>query len=503
MTVTTHFADAIAAAEKLTAGGPTPAPSNQFFGVGPITDMTQGPEGSLAVQREFADWVTLRYRKLSDTGADLGGFTIGELARSMHRGYPADAILLDMARKIHSYFDYPKSNWMAIGLGGGHSGFTSAALHMLSAGDLDQGVYIDTPKPETEAAATGGFFRQSWAAQILEMYRLARNGDESLLHYADGEGAIPSAKVLAGKGVKIFLGVGHETTGATTYTESEVRSLLEWLAMDRENHHAVMDATSLLGAMTWDQDVRREFNERTCQFMPFQKAIGGISGYFSFVVTPQARAHIDRNMKAPSWPIPRQLKIAVPVDGGRLLSSERLTAGGPFYDPAADKMVGGIVNTYHTLAFAETTFGLERAEGMVGPVEEMTRRSVANRDFVNEWIAGNPIFDLAVTEPDRRGGAVTLIKINDPDIVDAGMHAQILARSKQLLGYEGITRVDGTYEPGLDAARYVNAFPGTPGDYRAWIGGIRPVEDIKRLLDNLYYAYLRAKIDVLERAEAN
>lgn len=501
MTGKTRFAGAIATAEKLTAGGPPPAPSNPFFGVGPITDMTQGPDGALDAQRAFSDWVTARYRKLSDTGADLGGFTVGELARSMHRGYPADAILLDMARKIHGYFEYPKTNRMAIGLGGGHSGFTAAALHMLSAGDPDQGVYIDTPKPETEAASKGGFFRQSWAAQILEMYRLSRNGDESLLHYAEGEGVIPSAQALADKGVKIFFGVGHETTGATTYTETEIRSLLEWLAIDRERHHAVMDATSLLGAMTWSEDVRREFNARTCQFMPFQKAIGGISGYFALVLTPEARAHIDRNMAAPSWPIPRQLKIAVPVDGHKLLSSERSTDSGPFYDPEADRMVGGIINTYHTLAFAETTFGLERAERMVGPVAEMTRRSVANRQAVNEWIEGNPIFELAVTDPERRGGAVTLVRVNDPDVTDGALHAKILARSKQLLGYEGITRADGIYEKGLDAARYVNAFPGTPGDYRAWIGGIRPVEDIKRLLDNLYYAWLRAKIDMLERVE--
>ncbi len=47
-------------------------------------------------------------------------------------------------------------------------------------------------------------------------------------------------------------------------------------------------------------------------------------------------------------------------------------------------------------------------------------------------------------------------------------------------------------------ARYVNAFPGTPGDYRAWIGGIRPLADITALLENLCYAYHRAKIVVLE-----
>ena len=66
------------------------------------------------------------------------------------------------------------------------------------------------------------------------------------------------------------------------------------------------------------------------------------------------------------------------------------------------------------------------------------------------------------------------------------------------MAYDGITHPNGEHEAGLDVARYVNAFPGTPGDYRAWIGGIRPVEDITALLDNLKYAYHRASIVVLE-----
>ena len=99
---------------------------------------------------------------------------------------------------------------------------------------------------------------------------------------------------------------------------------------------------------------------------------------------------------------------------------------------------------------------------------------------------------------ERRGAAVTLLKVNDKDITDAAIHARIIARSKQILGYEGLTHPDGSHERGLDVARYVNAFPGTPGDYRAWIGGIRETVDITALLENLQYAYLRAKVVVLE-----
>jgi hypothetical protein len=103
-----------------------------------------------------------------------------------------------------------------------------------------------------------------------------------------------------------------------------------------------------------------------------------------------------------------------------------------------------------------------------------------------------------VADKTRRGAAVTLLRAKDPDITDAGLHARIVAKTKQLLGYEGLTHPDGTHEPGLDVARYVNAFPGTPGDFRAWIGGARPVSDIVALLDNIEYCYLRAKVVVLE-----
>src|SRR4029078_8068868 len=106
--------------------------------------------------------------------------------------------------------------------------------------------------------------------------------------------------------------------------------------------------------------------------------------------------------------------------------------------------------------------------------------------------------ERGVADAAGRGAAVKLLKATDPDITDPAIHARIIARSKQLLAYDGATHPNGEHESGLDVARYINAFPGTPGDYRAWIGGIRPVSDIFALLDNLKYAYLRAKIVVLE-----
>ncbi|MGO4339254.1 NAD(P)-dependent oxidoreductase [Labrys sp. KB_33_2] len=483
---------------ELTRSGPPARTSNPFFGVGPITDGTLDEVDARLLRFEFDNWLERNYRKLDDHGADLGPFTTAEVGRSMHRGYPADKFLTDMMREIHRYFEFPKANKMAVGLGGGHSGFTVCALHLVTANDPSQHVYVDTLRPESEAAKGGGFFRQSWGAQLIEMHRHARNGDESRIYFAEQEGAIPSADALEKMGAKLFIGVGHETTGATTYTAQDIANLIEWLNRNPAEHHAVLDATSMLGAMPWGEEAVKNVIDKCCMFMPFQKAIGGISGYFVVSFTPQALDLVEKNQKSPSWAIPRQLKIVAPVDPKRPLTGERTVNVGPIYDPAQDKMLGGVINTYSTLAFAETTFGLLRSEKRLGSVQDLYKRSVRNRAAVNDWVAKHPLFELGVAEPERRGAAVTLLRIKDADITDPAIHARIIARSKQVLAYEGITHPNGEHERGLDVARYVNAFPGTPGDYRAWIGGIRPPEDIDALLDNLEYAYLRAKILVLE-----
>ena len=487
-----------AAAIDATRNGPPPRTANQFFGVGPITDAAADEADARLLRFEFEHWLEKNYRKLDDKGRDIGPFTAAEVGRSMHRGYPADKFLLDMMREIHRYFGFPKTNKMAVGLGGGHSGFTVCALHMITANDPGQHVFVDTPAPESEAAKAGGFFRQSWGAQIIELQRHARNGDENRIHFAEAEGVVPSADALEAMGIKLFFGVGHETTGATTYSTTDIRNILVWINRNPREHHAVFDATSMLGAMPWGPDVVAEVMAKCCLFTPFQKAIGGISGYFVASFTSHALSLIEENQREPSWAIPRQLKIVAPVDPKKPLTGARTVNAGPIYDPVADKMLGGVINTFSTLAFAETTFGLLRAERRIGDVDALNRRSVANRAAVNAWVAAHPQFQLGVSDVERRGAAVTLLRVADRDITDPAIHARIIARSKQLLAHDGITHPNGEHEAGLDVARYINAFPGTPGDYRAWIGGIRPVTDITALLGNLEYAYLRAKITVLE-----
>ena len=277
-----------ASIEATANGIPTPT-GNPFFGVGPITDMTSDEVDARLLRFEFDAWLEANYRKPDDRGNLSGNFTTAELARGMHRGYPADKVLLDMMREIHRYFGFAKENQMAVGLGGGHSGFTVCALHLVNANDVEQKVFVDTPKPETEAARAGGFFRQSWGTQLIETHRFAKNGDESRVEFSESEGAIPTAAELIRRKIKLFVGVGHETTGATTYSEQDVEHLLEWIDRNPAEHHAVIDGTSMLGAMPWGKDIVQAVMEKCCMFMPFQKAIGGSLGILCHLVDSASR----------------------------------------------------------------------------------------------------------------------------------------------------------------------------------------------------------------------
>jgi phosphoserine aminotransferase len=482
---------------QLTKNGPPTRTSNPFFGVGPITDMTADETDARLLRFEYDRWIEENYPLLNDQGQKVGKSSFREFQRSIHRGFPADTVLRDMVREIHRYFEFPSTNKMAAGIGGGHTGFTVCALNLLNANDPDHHVYVDTPMPESVESGSGGFFRQSWGTQLIELQKFSKLGDVNRLHFSESEGIIPSADELESMGIRVFMGVGHETTAAMDYSIQDIQNLIEWVDRDPDKHHAVIDSTSMIGAMPWGETLVNQVISKCCMFMPLQKAIGGNSGYFIISLTTQALRLINKNQNDPSWSIPRQVKLALPLDPMKPLSSEVSTDLGPIYDPVSETMASGIINTYSTAALAETRFGLLRSEKRIGSVAELNRRSVSNRNLVIEWVGKNDWFDMGVGDETRRGAAVTLLKAVDADFDDV-TRARIVVKSKQLLGYEGITHINGQHEAGLDTARHVNAYPGTPGDYRAWIGGTRDHQDITALLENLQYAYHRARIAVVD-----
>lgn len=351
------------------------------------------------IRFEFEHWLEQNYRKLDENGRDLGPFTAAEIGRSMHRGYPADKFLLDMMREIHRYFEFPKSNRMAVGLGGGHSGFTVCALHVLTVNDPAQHVYVDTPAPESDLAKASGFFRQSWGAQIIEMMRFARNGDETRLHFAKTEGAIPSSDMLERMGIKVFFGVGHETTGATTYSRADILNLLDWIDRNPAEHHAGARCDLDAGCDAMGAGDRGAGDGQVLPVHAVSKGHRRHLGLFPCVVHAAGAGPGGRKPEGAVMGHSASAETRAPVDPKMPLSGKRSVDLGPIYDPLANKMVGGVINTFSTLAFAETTFGLLRVEKKIGPVAEMNRRSEANRAAINEWMSNSSLLELGVGDP--------------------------------------------------------------------------------------------------------
>lgn len=479
-----------------TAEGPPAAPINKFWGVGPISDMTADDFERRMRRFEFEAWYEANYSLIDDQGKPIGVVTAGEQKTSMHRGYPSEKVVADYLRAVHENFRFGEDIWLGIGLGGGHAAMTmltSALLHP------DTKVFVDTPPPETDEAKGAGAFRRSWAYQIKQRYKLSAMGDRSAnVECGEREGHVPSVAELEAKKIQVFMGVGHETTGATTYNEQDIKILLEWRRRDPKNRHIIIDGTSLLGAMPWSKEVRDEFMREVNIFTPAQKAMSGSEGLALVSLTPEARAQIDANMLNPGWPIPRETSLAVAEKPANPFSSKYSVDFGPFYDTKIGKMHGGVINTTPTLAIAQSHFDLLKMFERVGDIDLLNERAVANREVIENWIAQHPMFEFGVTDRERRGAAVTLLRVNDTEITDVTLKDKIVAHTKQLLDYRGVTHPNGEHESGLDVARYVNPFPGTPGDFRMWIGGTRPESDIRALLGNIEWAYNRAKAAVME-----
>ena len=88
---------------KLTQNKPLKT-KNPFFGVGPITNLALDEKDARDIESEFKKWLEHNYPKYNDKNMRLGSITVAEIDRSMHRGYPADKIILDMMSEIHRYF---------------------------------------------------------------------------------------------------------------------------------------------------------------------------------------------------------------------------------------------------------------------------------------------------------------------------------------------------------------------------------------------------------------
>lgn len=182
------------------------------FGVGPISDGSPGEVDRRLRPLERDRWLYASCRKTDEQGPDIGGYTASEIARSMHRGEPEASILRD----IHRF-------GLSAAPPCGASGRRPQRRHRLhSAPDDNERPGPTGPcphcRPEIGRNEPAGLFRHSWAARIIDLCRLSKNGTTERPLFACDQGSIPSLEAPDAMAIRLFIGGCHETTGATSHT---------------------------------------------------------------------------------------------------------------------------------------------------------------------------------------------------------------------------------------------------------------------------------------------
>ncbi len=257
----------------------------------------------------------------------------------------------------------------------------------------------------------------------------------------------------------------------------------------------------MLGAMPWPEDLVTQLaGEGVFLHALSEKPSAVWPAISQRTFTPPASRSIEKNLRNPAWAIPRHLKLTVPRDAKRPLTGEQTTSLGPFYDPAQDKMLGGIINTFSNTAFAETTFGLISMQKRVAARVSSTADPPSNRAAVDEWLERHELFEHGVPDKARRGTSRHFAAGDRP-----GQSPIPPFTAKPRRENEAASRLRGIDPSGRRARARARRgalrerVSGHAGEtFRAWIGGARPVSDIVALLDNIEYCYLRAKVIALE-----
>lgn len=469
-------------------------PSNTHFGVGPIAiaGLKSDPVEERLYEQERTKWILdyyapeaieQRYRlldpKILEKYVACGTpKSLADIQQFMHRAGFGLVAVHDLMAEIHNYLDLPEDHKLGIVNGGGHAGFTAHCKALL---DPTKKVFLDTPNPNTKPQA--GHFRQTWAKDIVESYKATTVGDCSQnIVFSSAEGVIPSAEELEKQGVNYVVAVGNETTGCTRLNEQDIKNLQNWKAKDPENRHIIIDGTSWIGSEYFPIKLANIFT-------PLQKALGGPSMYGVMSLMPEAVTSIENT--------PGYLAVDTIHRLAENAGEGKRKLGKGLYDAETDSM-GPVINTLDVRSLMEGIYALQRGKEKIGDLDTVIERSHQNYEIIEQWLASNNRFKFAVADESRRSRATALLELKDTEI-PTDKKAAIVAATKAFLGREGITLADGTHVEGMDAADNMNAYPGTPGDIRFWMGGVRDAADIEKLTKCLDYAYDVAKAAVLRQ----
>lgn len=213
----------------------------------------------------------------------------------------------------------------------------------------------------------------------------------------------------------------------------------------------ICDATSAAFAMDLDWD------KLDVTTFSFQKALGGEAGAGMAILGPRA---IERlNSYTPPRPLPKVIRLQL--------------------DGKADESLfdGGLINTFSLLTLEDWMDALRWA-ARIGGLAELKRRTVANYQVLEDWVARTPWIGFVAENRATRSETSVCLKITDPAFT-ASLEADqwaVLHRMFSKLEQEGV-------------AFDINAHRSAPPGLRIWCGCTVEVEDVQALTPWLEWAF--------------
>lgn len=228
----------------------------------------------------------------------------------------------------------------------------------------------------------------------------------------------------------------------------------DWIAADRAGL-AICDATSAVFAM------ELPWPKLDVVTWSWQKVLGGEAQHGMLAISPRTVERLESY--APPWPLPKLF---------RLTKAGKLQAG---------IFEGDTINTVSMLCVEDALDGLRWAES-IGGLPELVRRSRANLEAVDSWVAKQDWIAFLAREPQTRSSTSICLAITAEWFASlpADGRADAAKRLVGLLEKEGVA---------YDVGAYRDAPPGL----RIWGGATVERSDVEALLPWLEWAHAQVR----------